>query len=187
MQEIHLSFRHLDPILPKLALLDVVVAAVVVVVVAFSASVSAAVAVVVQQFQLLLDVVFVQSIQFVQAFAVADPFGVVAAVLAVVAVVGGSIGSAVARGDEAFQLWNLVASIVPSNPRCVEVLFAEVSVVVRVINNGQLGPIRITVDTCHFLSAALFMEYSLTIKWQPASLDKLMDTFPPFFASIERD
>ena len=47
------------------------------------------------------------------------------------------------------------------------------------------GPIRITVDTCHFLSVALFMEYSLTIKWQPASLDKLMDTFPPFFASTE--
>ena len=49
MQEIHLSFRPLDPILPKLALLDV--AAVVVVVVAFSASASAAVVVVVQSIQ----------------------------------------------------------------------------------------------------------------------------------------
>ena len=73
------------------------------------------------------------------AFAVVDPFEVVAVVLAVVAAVGGSIGSAVARADEAFQSWNLVASTAPSNLRCVEVLFAEVPVVVRVINNGQLA------------------------------------------------
>ena len=36
----------------------------------------------------------------------------------------------------------------------------------------MLGPIRITVDTCHFSSAALFVGYVMTIKWQPASFVK---------------
>ena len=41
-------------------------------------------------------------------------------------------------------------------------------------------PIRITVDTCHFLSVALFMEYSLTIKWQPCLAWQIVGHFPSF-------